>query len=192
MSTMASQITSITIVYPTVYSRCRSKTISKLRVTGLCEGNSPVSCEFSAERASNVENVSIWWRHHDSFYASIKSLHTADFWCNHYCRKKSPPCSQAGLSEKCNNDSICLYCCLCAPKVVSVVKNCLTCRKLFHVSKVFHASNIVMRQKIVSHVKIVTERITFCQRVYRMANKIGGFEFSGRFWSMILTHKRVS
>ena len=29
-----------------------------------CEGNSPVTCEFTAERASNAENVSIWWRHH--------------------------------------------------------------------------------------------------------------------------------
>ena len=41
MSTMASQITSITIVYSTVYSRRRSKKTSKLRVTGLCAGNSP-------------------------------------------------------------------------------------------------------------------------------------------------------
>ena len=38
---------------------------SKLRVTGLCEGNSPVTGEFSAQRASNAENVSIWWRHHE-------------------------------------------------------------------------------------------------------------------------------
>ena len=36
----------------------------KLRVTGLCEGNSPVTGEFPTERASNPENVSIWWRHH--------------------------------------------------------------------------------------------------------------------------------
>ena len=46
--------------------RCRSKKASKLRVTGLCEGNSPVSGEFPAQRASNAENVSIWWRHHDN------------------------------------------------------------------------------------------------------------------------------
>ena len=31
----------------------------------LC-GNSPVTGEFPAQRASNAENVSIWWRHHDS------------------------------------------------------------------------------------------------------------------------------
>ena len=30
----------------------------------LCEGNSPVSDEFHAQRASNAESVSIWLRHH--------------------------------------------------------------------------------------------------------------------------------
>ena len=48
--------------------RRRSKKTSKLRVTGLCAGNSPVTGEFPTQRASNAENVSIWWRHHvDSF-----------------------------------------------------------------------------------------------------------------------------
>ena len=64
MSAMASQITSLAIVYSTVYSRRRSKKTSKLRVTGVCEGNSPVTGEFPAQRASNPENVSIWWLHH--------------------------------------------------------------------------------------------------------------------------------
>ena len=41
----------------------RSKKTSKLRVTGLCAGNSPGTGEFRAQRASNAENVSIWWRH---------------------------------------------------------------------------------------------------------------------------------
>ena len=44
--------------------RCRSKKTSRLCVTGLCEGNSPVTGEFPAQRASNADNVSIWWRHH--------------------------------------------------------------------------------------------------------------------------------
>ena len=44
--------------------RHSSKKTSKLRVTGLCEGNSPVTDELFAQRASNTENVSIWWRHH--------------------------------------------------------------------------------------------------------------------------------
>ena len=68
MSAMASQITSLTIVYSTVYSRRRSKETSKLCATGLCAGNSPVTGEFPAQRASdaasNAKNVSIWWRHH--------------------------------------------------------------------------------------------------------------------------------
>ena len=41
-----------------------SKKTSKLHVTGLCAENSPVTGEFPAQRASNSENVSIWWRHH--------------------------------------------------------------------------------------------------------------------------------
>ena len=41
-----------------------TKKTSKLRVTGLCEGNSRVTSEFPAQRASNAENVSIWWHHH--------------------------------------------------------------------------------------------------------------------------------
>ena len=36
----------------------RSKKTSKLRVTGLCE--------FPAQRASNAEKGSIWWRHHEN------------------------------------------------------------------------------------------------------------------------------
>ena len=44
--------------------RRRSKKTSKLRVTGLCAGNSPETGEFSAQMASYAENVSIWWRHH--------------------------------------------------------------------------------------------------------------------------------
>ena len=45
--------------------RRRSKKTSQLRVTGLCVGNSPETDEFPAQMASNAENVSIRWRHHD-------------------------------------------------------------------------------------------------------------------------------
>ena len=49
MGTVASQITSLTIVYSTVYS--------------------------DAQMASNAENVSIWWRHHvDSLKLVPKGL----------------------------------------------------------------------------------------------------------------------
>ena len=45
--------------------RRRSKKTSKPRLSGLCAGNSPETGEFPAQMASNAENVSIWWRHHD-------------------------------------------------------------------------------------------------------------------------------
>ena len=64
MGVMASQITSLTIVYSTVFFRHRSKKTSKLRVTGHLCGNSPGSGEFPAQMASNAENVSISWHHH--------------------------------------------------------------------------------------------------------------------------------
>ena len=51
--------------------RRRSKKTSKLRVTGLCAGNSPVTGEFPAQMASNAENVSIWWRHHKMIMHNI-------------------------------------------------------------------------------------------------------------------------
>ena len=41
--------------------RRMSKKTFKLRVTGLCVRNSP----GPAQMASNAENVSIWWRHHE-------------------------------------------------------------------------------------------------------------------------------
>ena len=44
--------------------RRRSKKTSKLHITGLWEGKPLVTCKFPAQRASNAENVSIWWRHH--------------------------------------------------------------------------------------------------------------------------------
>ena len=53
--------------------RRRSKKTSKLRVTGLCAGNSPVTGEFPAQLASKGENVSIWWRHHVCAARGVRS-----------------------------------------------------------------------------------------------------------------------
>ena len=68
MGAIASQITSPAIVYATVYS-CANQSKSKLRVTVLGAGNSPVTGEFPTQMASNAENVFIWWRHHVQFEA---------------------------------------------------------------------------------------------------------------------------
>ena len=48
--------------------RCGAKKASKLRGTGLCAGNWPVTDEFPAQRTRNAENVFIWWRHHELKY----------------------------------------------------------------------------------------------------------------------------
>ena len=64
MGAIVSQISSLASVLLNRLIRCRSKKTSKLRVTGLCAGNSPETGEIPAQRASNAENVSIWWSHH--------------------------------------------------------------------------------------------------------------------------------
>ena len=60
--------------------RCRSKKTSKLRVTGICEGNSPVTGEFPAQKASNAENFSIWWRHH----GLMRHINAFKLPCSHF------------------------------------------------------------------------------------------------------------
>ena len=52
----------------------RSKKTSKLCVTGLCVGKSPVPADFPAQMAVNAENVFIWWRHHVWIYTFMISL----------------------------------------------------------------------------------------------------------------------
>ena len=74
MSAMTSQIAGVLIVYSAVYSSRSNKT-TKLRVTGLCVGNSPVTGEFPAQMASSAENVSIWWRHHANCQHHKVALH---------------------------------------------------------------------------------------------------------------------
>ena len=66
MSTITSQITSLTIVYSTIYSGAdqskHQSSASLAFVWGIHRG--PGTGEFPAQMASNAENVSIWWRHH--------------------------------------------------------------------------------------------------------------------------------
>ena len=57
----------------------RSKKTYKLCVTGLCEGNSPVTGEFPAQRPVARKLFSIWWRHHD-WYAYIRYLDHCWVW----------------------------------------------------------------------------------------------------------------
>ena len=75
MAAMASPITSLTFVCSTVYSSLDQKkhqsSASLAFARGIHRwlvnsphGNSPVTGEFPTQRASNAQNVSIWWRHH--------------------------------------------------------------------------------------------------------------------------------
>ena len=64
MSPMASQITGVSMVCSIVCSGADKKKTSKLRVTGLREGSSPVTDEFPEQTACDEGNVSIWWRCH--------------------------------------------------------------------------------------------------------------------------------
>ena len=57
MGAIASQITSVTIVYSTVYSDAVKK---KIKAPRLWPFNSPVTSEFPAQRASKAGNVLIW------------------------------------------------------------------------------------------------------------------------------------
>ena len=70
MGTIASQITSLTIVYSAVYSGADQKNIKAPRQWPLC-GEFTGTGEFPAQMASNAENVSIWWRHHVICWCSI-------------------------------------------------------------------------------------------------------------------------
>ena len=64
MTTMASQIISLTVVYSIVYSGADQRKHQSSASLALC-GEFTETGEFPAQRASNAENVSIWWRHHD-------------------------------------------------------------------------------------------------------------------------------
>ena len=57
MCAIASQITSLTIVYSTVFFRRRSKK----EIKAPCHW--PLCGDFPTQMASTAENVSIWWRH---------------------------------------------------------------------------------------------------------------------------------
>ena len=63
MTTMASQITSLTVVYSIVYQAQIKENIKAPRHWPLC-GEFTGTGDFPAQRASNAENVSTWWRDH--------------------------------------------------------------------------------------------------------------------------------
>ena len=73
MGMIASQITSLTIVYSTVYSDADQRKHQSSASLAICAGNSPVPSSASLafvrgprQMDSDAENVSIWWRVHEN------------------------------------------------------------------------------------------------------------------------------
>ena len=77
MTAMVSQITSLTIVYSTVYSGADKENIKAPR-------HWPLGMEITDDRwrqmASNAENVSIWWRHDEDCGLASNSSHCLNQW----------------------------------------------------------------------------------------------------------------
>ena len=63
MGAIASQITSLTNVYSTVYSDADQRK-HQTSVSLAFVGKSPGNDDFPTQMASHAENVSIWWHHH--------------------------------------------------------------------------------------------------------------------------------
>ena len=78
--------------------RPRSKKTSKFSITGLCAGNSPVTSEFPSQRASNAENVSIWWYHYHDLSTSFPDRMITKFYIDRAPTVREKP-GKSGNSE---------------------------------------------------------------------------------------------
>ena len=72
MGAMASQLSILMIVYSIVIQAQIKENIKAPRHWPLC-GEFTDGRWILAQMASNAENVSIWWRHHDSMRSMNKS-----------------------------------------------------------------------------------------------------------------------
>ena len=79
MSAIASQITILRIGYSTVYSDADQRKHQSFAPLAFVRGIPRVTGEFPAQRASNAENVSIWWRHHTNSFLAHQVLCTVIF-----------------------------------------------------------------------------------------------------------------
>ena len=143
MGAMASQITSPTIVLLNRLFGRGSKKTAKLRVTGLCVGNSPVTGEFPAQRASNEENVFIRWRHHAIRLSELKCAHVIWF--------KSDPLvaftSQAQRNVKAARGSDLNWINFCSEWCIGIWKMCIVGFMRFHKSYTY-VGNIYIKKYI--------------------------------------------
>ena len=106
MGAMAAQVTSLMSIFSAVYSMHRSKKTPELRVTGLCAGNSPMTCELPTQGDSNAENISFWWCHHASEQQqnprhSISYKLRGNNIISRFCIFISSPHYMVGLAQDC-------------------------------------------------------------------------------------------
>ena len=97
-STMAFQITGVSIVQSTVCSGAHQRKHQNSASLALCAGNSPETGEFPTQRASNAENASIRWRH---CVVTTNSL-----------------CINPKSATK-HTHAICIYSCVCVCLIIS-------------------------------------------------------------------------
>ena len=91
--------------------RLSSKKTSKTCVTGLCNGNPPVTGGFPSQRACNAENVSIWWRHQVMLHTlHIHLMGSVTYW-NHNNWFTNPPYFLS-LPPPLSPPSLCLCVCV--------------------------------------------------------------------------------
>ena len=85
---MASQITSLTIVYPTVYS---GTDLRKYQSSASLAFVRAIHRRIPHTKASNAENDSIWWHRHDSTAISVElsKVSPYDIYANHNFIQKS-------------------------------------------------------------------------------------------------------
>ena len=100
MGAVASQITSLTIVYSTVYSDADQRKYQSPASQAFVSGNSPGTGEFPAQMASNVENISVWWRRHGTYL--VENGRFSQFLISHI-RKIAIPYSTSNLVHGMNN-----------------------------------------------------------------------------------------
>ena len=84
MGAMASQITSLTIVYSIVYSGAYQRKYQSSTSLAFVGGIQRGPGEFPAQMASNAENVSFWWRHHELWTYPYEKKTTVTPYCYPY------------------------------------------------------------------------------------------------------------
>ena len=127
--------------------RRRSKKIPKLRVAGLCAGNSPVTGEFHAQMASNAENVSIWRRRHGLFLSFQLTV------CQYRFRLCFVACSTTTITWDNDDPSYQLICCEASESLATLT---LASSKTNQHCWRFHGSGVIVAPPIIGIISFCT------------------------------------